>query len=68
MRVDAETADVRRLNGRLESADESGCTIVGPDVPGGSLHVGYDQIERARTVFEWGAEAKKTKQERVKRP
>ena len=33
VRVDAGTADVRRLTGTLESADETGCTLAGPDVP-----------------------------------
>ncbi len=47
--------DVRRLHGRLARADELGVQVEGPDVPGGSAHVAYDTIERARTVFEWGA-------------
>jgi ribosome maturation factor RimP len=64
-RLHGGTADVRRVSGTLESADESGCTLVGPDLPGGSLRIAYDEIERARTVFEWGAQPKKS--ERVKR-
>ncbi len=71
VRVDAGTADVRRLTGTLSTADESGCTVAGPDVPGGEARVEYDHIERARTVFEWGPEprrAKSEKSERVKRP
>ena len=73
MRIDAGTADVRRVTGTLQSADETGCTLVGPEVPEGELRVAYDQIERARTVFEWGPEhksaknAKNAKNERVKR-
>jgi len=47
--------DVRRLEGRLADADGCGVRIEGPDVPGGSASVAYDTIERARTVFEWGA-------------
>jgi ribosome maturation factor RimP len=66
--VDAGTADVRRITGTLASADEAGCTVTGPDVPDGELRIAYDQIERARTVFEWGPESRKTKNERVKRP
>ncbi|HEY1829404.1 MAG TPA: ribosome maturation factor RimP [Acidimicrobiales bacterium] len=58
VRVDAGTADVRRVTGTLQSADGSGCTLVGPDVPDGELRINYDQIERARTVFEWGPGAK----------
>ena len=68
VRVDAGTADVRRLTGTLESADETGCTLAGPEVPGGEVRISYDQIERARTVFEWGPEPRRAKSERVKRP
>jgi ribosome maturation factor RimP len=70
IRVDAGTADVRRLTGTLDAADDSGCTISGPEVPDGEMQIAYDQIERARTVFEWGPEprrAKSEKSERVKR-
>ena len=68
IRVDAGTADVRRLTGTLQAADEAGCTLAGPDVPGGEVRIGYDQIERARTVFEWGPAPRDAKSERVKRP
>jgi ribosome maturation factor RimP len=68
VRVDAGTADVRRLTGTLESADETGCTLAGSDVPGGEVRISYDQIERARTVFEWGPAPRRAKSERVKRP
>jgi ribosome maturation factor RimP len=61
VRIHAGTADVRRVTGTLQSADETGCTLVGPEVPEGELRVAYDQIERARTVFEWGPERKSTK-------
>jgi ribosome maturation factor RimP len=59
LRVHGGTEDVRRLTGTLEAADESGCTLVGPDVPEGSMRIAYDEIERARTVFEWGPQRKK---------
>ncbi len=68
VRVDAGTADVRRLTGTLASADETGCTLTGSDVPGGEVRIRYDQIERARTVFEWGPAPRRAKSERVKRP
>jgi ribosome maturation factor RimP len=68
VRVDAGTADVRRLTGTLASADETGCTLTGPDVPGGEVRISYDQIERARTVFEWGPAPRRAKSEKVKRP
>jgi ribosome maturation factor RimP len=67
VRVHGGTADVKRVTGTLQSADESGFTVTGPDVPDGELRIGYDQVERARTVFEWGPEPRKTKSERVKR-
>ncbi len=68
VRVDAGTAEVRRLTGTLASADETGCTLTGADVPGGEERISYDQIERARTVFEWGPAPRRAKNERVKRP
>jgi ribosome maturation factor RimP len=64
VRVDAGTADVRRVTGTLQSADESGCTLTGPALPDGELRISYDQIERARTVFEWGPEPRKAKHEK----
>ncbi len=54
VRVDAGTADVRRITGTLREADATGCTLVGPEVPDGAQRLEYDRIERARTVFEWG--------------
>jgi ribosome maturation factor RimP len=71
VRVDAGTTEVRRITGTLETADETGCTLVGPEVPDGEVRIAYDQIERARTVFEWGPaprRAKSEKSERVTRP
>ncbi len=67
MRIDSGTAEVRRVTGTLESADETGCTLTGPEVPDGEMRIAYDQIERARTVFEWGPEPRRAKSERVKR-
>jgi ribosome maturation factor RimP len=49
------TGGERRLRGRLVSADEDGIVVEGPEIPGGSATVAYASIERARTVFEWGA-------------
>ncbi len=67
VRVDAGSEHVRRVTGTLASADESGCTLTGPEVPEGEMRIAYDQIERARTVFEWGPEPRRAKSERVKR-
>ena len=49
--------------GRSQSADETGCTLAGPDVPDGEMRIAYDQIERARTVFEWGPEPRRARTE-----
>jgi ribosome maturation factor RimP len=68
MRVDAGTADVRRVSGTLEAADDEACTLIGPEVPGETLRIPFERIERARTVFEWGPEPRRAKSERVKRP
>src|SRR5271155_5992715 len=67
VRVDGGTADVKRVTGTLQSADESGCVLAGPEVPNGELRIAYDQIERARTVFEWGPEPRKSKNEKNER-
>jgi ribosome maturation factor RimP len=69
-RVDAGTPEVRRVTGTLEASDGDGFTLTGPDVPGGTMHIAYDRVERARTVFEWGPAPApgRTKSERVKRP
>ncbi|MGH9246713.1 MAG: ribosome maturation factor RimP [Acidimicrobiales bacterium] len=52
----------RRIRGELVAADDDGVTIrldsPPPDEPA-ERHLGYDQIERARTVFEWGPTAPK---------
>jgi len=68
IRMDAGTADVRRITGTLDGADETACTLTGPEVPDGEMRIAYDQIERARTVFEWGPAPRKSKSERVTRP
>lgn len=49
--------EARRLTGLLANADREGITIEGPDVPDGKQSVRYSEVERARTVFEWGASA-----------
>ena len=66
VRVNAGTAEVRRLTGTLTGADSTGCTLTGPEVPDGEIRIAYGDIERARTVFEWGPVPKRAKNERVK--
>jgi len=51
--ADDGAAPVRRVQGQLIGADEDGFTLEGADLPGGSVHMRYDDVERARTVFEW---------------
>jgi ribosome maturation factor RimP len=57
--------EVRRLRGELVSADERGVTVHVDDTDGGE-HVDYDQIIKARTVFEWGAAPKTPKRAKKK--
>ena len=45
----------RRLRGTLESADDQGVVLTGEGMPVGGSRISYADIERARTVFEWGA-------------
>ena len=66
-RVHAGTTDVRRLTGTLAAADETGFTLQGPDVPDGQMHIAYDDVERVRTVFQWGPEPKPGKSPRETR-
>jgi ribosome maturation factor RimP len=61
VRVHGGTSEVRRVTGTLESADETGFVLVGPDVPEGSLRIAYGEIERARTIFEWGPQPKRVR-------
>ena len=61
VRVHAGTSDVQRVRGTLNAADETGFTLVDPDLPDGSLRVAYDEVERARTIFEWGPQPKRVR-------
>ncbi len=45
---------VRRLRGRLAAVEADGIVIEGPELADGSARVSFDEIERAKTVFEWG--------------
>ncbi len=42
----------RRVQGRLAAADGTGFELA---LPGGTCRLAYGDVERARTVFEWGA-------------
>ena len=56
-------AGERRLRGRVASCDETGFVLEDPELPGGSQRVAYADVERARTVFEWGSPASAGKAE-----
>jgi len=45
----------RRLQGTLSEVDDRGIVLTGEDLPEGRRRLEFDEIERARTVFEWGA-------------
>ncbi|MCU1373058.1 MAG: hypothetical protein JWO68_344 [Actinomycetia bacterium] len=45
----------RRVDGTLATADDDGFTV---DTEAGPRTLGYDDVERARTVFEWGGAPK----------
>jgi ribosome maturation factor RimP len=47
----------RRVEGTIAAADEAGVTI-------GDRTISYDDIERARTTFEWGSPAKPTRHQK----
>jgi len=55
-----DVAGERRERGRLESADDEGIVIVASEGPGAGVarSLSYDEIDRARTVFEWEAQPK----------
>lgn len=62
----------RRVEGTLTSADDSGIVVRtiaedGTDDPGVDRTIRYDQIDRARTVFEWGPSPKPGSQKSQKR-
>jgi ribosome maturation factor RimP len=51
VRTQPGTMEVRRLQGVLATADDDGVVLETGDGP---VRIAYEQIERARTVFEWG--------------
>jgi ribosome maturation factor RimP len=54
VRTLADAGVLRRVSGVLAASDDAGFTLEGDGVPEGSMRIAYDQVERARTVFEWG--------------
>jgi ribosome maturation factor RimP len=52
IRTQPEVEGERRIQGTLEAADDDGITVAG-------RRLTYSEIERARTVFEWGPTPKR---------
>jgi ribosome maturation factor RimP len=52
VRTQPEVEGERRIQGTLEAADDDGITVAG-------RRLTYSEIERARTVFEWGPTPKR---------
>jgi ribosome maturation factor RimP len=55
LRITPPDAPAERVRGTLVSADATGIELT---TENGSRRARYEEIERARTVFEWGATAK----------
>jgi ribosome maturation factor RimP len=51
VKTTAEVDGERRFKGTLVAADDAGVTVRADD---GEHRIAHDQIDRARTVFEWG--------------
>jgi ribosome maturation factor RimP len=59
VRTHPDVEGARRAHGVLTAADDEGITVLVTDEPDvGERRVRYDEIERARTVFEWHATPK----------
>lgn len=54
----------RRLTGVIAAADDDGVVVRTEAAPTDDLRLAYDDIERARTVFEWGPAPKPGKQKK----
>ena len=51
VRTLAGTEGDRRVEGTLTAADDDGVTV---ETPEGDRRIAHDEVERAKTVFEWG--------------
>ncbi len=54
------TEGERRIQGRLVSVDDAGMTLEGEGLPDGGRRIAFDEVERARTVFVWGGEPRRS--------
>ena len=64
VKLRAGQKDERRLEGRLVAADEATITLT---IGGVNRLVGYDEIDKARTVFAWGGQPKPGKGSKIPR-
>ncbi|MGH9016965.1 MAG: ribosome maturation factor RimP [Acidimicrobiales bacterium] len=56
VRTTTGSAGERRVTGTLVSADTDGFVVEGDELPAGGRRFNYDEVERARTIFEWGGQ------------
>jgi ribosome maturation factor RimP len=56
VRTTTGTEGERRVRGRLVSTDDDGFVLDGEDLPDGGRRLAYGDVDRARTVFEWGGQ------------
>jgi len=54
LRTHPDVEGERRVQGRLADADDEGVSVAPDGGAEGERRLRYDEIERARTVFEWG--------------
>ncbi len=54
VRTQPDSGLERRVCGALVAADDEAVTVSGEGMPEGGLRIAYADVERARTVFEWG--------------
>lgn len=66
VRLTGAGGDDRRVRGVLVAASDETITVRSDDAELTERNVRYDQIDRAKTVFEWGAPAKPVKGPRPK--
>jgi ribosome maturation factor RimP len=57
----------RRMTGTITASDADGVVVARDEPAGETLRLAYDDIDKARTVFEWGGEPKPSSR-RTKKP
>jgi ribosome maturation factor RimP len=58
----------RRVTGLLASADADGFVLEGDDLPESGRRFSYAEVDRARTVFEWGGKQRPSDRRRGSAP